>query len=72
MGRDISIITCKKCGNAFRFSLFPVDYPDPENYAQIYCPYCGEVNAALRTNAIAISKKIPDIQEDHIPFNHKK
>ena len=60
MGKDISIITCKKCDKSFKFFLVVPLLPGPKMEEDICCPYCGTPNGSLKTNALVIPEKIED------------
>ena len=60
MDRDITRITCKLCGKAFRFFLIVPLLPAPKKEEDVCCPYCGTTNGSFKTNALVIPEKIED------------
>ncbi len=62
MPKDITKITCKRCGNVFRFSLIVLEDPEKRMPKKIGCPWCGEENGTITTGAEIISRKITDDQ----------
>lgn len=69
---DLTKMICKKCGNLFCFSLLMPLYPNERALKEINCPWCGEKNGSLTTQAEIISRRVTDKPTENIPFGKIK